>query len=59
LALNAVSAASNSGPLVASERSSICAVPGDVFVPEELMVWSVSVSCAAAGGASGGAEDGG
>ncbi len=41
-----MSAASNSGTLVPSERSSACAAPGDVFVPKEWMVWSVSVSCA-------------
>jgi hypothetical protein len=45
-ALNAVSAASNSGTLVPSERSSACAAPDDVFAPEEWMVWIVSVSCA-------------
>ena len=44
--MNAVSAASNSGRLVPSERSSVCAAPGDVFMPEEWMVWRVSVSCA-------------
>jgi hypothetical protein len=47
--LNAASAALNSGRLVASERSIVCAVDGDVFVPMEGMVWSVSVSCAMAG----------